>query len=280
MSGPTPSTSTQISKTELPEWVNNAGKSNYDEAVRIGNKPLEQYAGPRVAPMSDTTTQAFSIFKDALPTLGADTNAASGLFSEMSDPTKMIARANQYQNPYIDQVENKALDALDRSRVQSLMSNSDKAIKSKMFGGSRSAIVDAVTNAETANSAGILSAGLRKEGFDTANTLARNDISSAAQGLLATGETKQSNALKNLQALMSIGTAEQGQGQKVIDADMAKFDEARNKDTNALNLRMSALGMTPYNTSTTTNGTATQGSAGFDPAQFIMGLLSVGMGAF
>lgn len=278
MPGPTPSTSTQVVENKLPAWVDQAGQANYNEAVRIGEKPLEQYPGSTVAPMSQTTQQAISFFKDALPGLGADTAEASSIFRTMNDPEAMTSRIQSLLNPYIDNVENKALSALDRARTQALMANADKAIASKAFGGSRSAIVDAVTNAEFGNQAGILSAGLRKEGFDTASALAKELATTAGQGLLATGEQKQSSALKNLTALLQLGQTEQGQAQRELDADVAKFLERRDKDIADLNLRLATLGMTPYSTTQTTNTTSTEGSRGFDPATLILGLLSIGLG--
>lgn len=277
MGGGGKTTTTNISKTELPEWVNNAGKANYDEAVRIGDKPLQQFAGNYTADLTPTMREALTYLSANKGAGSAATSQAGSIFADMADPSKVNSRVQAYMNPWIDEVETKSLGALNDSRIQSLMGNADAAVKARSFGGTRSGIVDAVTNAETAKSAGLLSAGLRKEGYDTAMTNQRADAQSAGQGLLSTGDQQSSQYLKQIAALLQGGQVEQGNAQGKLDSDIAKFNEVQNKDIADLNLRMSALGMTPYNTSTTSTGT-TKSPSTFDPASLIMGILSLGLG--
>lgn len=279
MNHPRTTTTTNVSKTELPQWVNDAGKANYDTAVGIGNQPLQQYGGDMVADTSPVMRQALELLSGGVGAGNSEADAASGIFSKMANPTAMAGGVSSYMNPWIDNVETKAMGALEDSRQRSLMGNADAAVKSRAFGGSRSAIVDAVTNAESAKEAGILSAGLRKEGFDTAMAGQRQDLSTAGQGMLATSDQKKSNFMKDFASLFQGGQAEQQQAQSEIDANVAKFNEARDKPIRDLNLRMSALGMAPYNTSSTSTGSTTQPSS-FDPAQLIMGILSLGLGGF
>lgn len=47
-----PATTTNISKVELPAWVDNASQSNYAFAEQVANRPFEQYEGQRVAGLS------------------------------------------------------------------------------------------------------------------------------------------------------------------------------------------------------------------------------------
>jgi hypothetical protein len=61
--GQSPAQTQQISKVELPEWVNQASQSNYDLAKQVAGRPLEQYAGPQVAPTSPLTTQGYDFLK-------------------------------------------------------------------------------------------------------------------------------------------------------------------------------------------------------------------------
>ncbi len=277
MSGGGTTTTTNVSKTELPAWVNDAGKANYNEAVRIGDKPLTQFGGNTTADLQPVMREALQYLGDNRGAGTAATAQAGSIFSDMADPSKVGSRVNSYMNPYIDNVENKAMGALNDQRIQSLMGNADAAVKARSFGGTRSGIVDAVTNAETAKSAGLLSAGLRKEGFDTAMTNQRADAVGAGQGLLATGDQQSSDFMKKFSAMLQGGGVEQDNAQGKLDSDVSKFTEAQNKDIADLNLRLSALGMTPYNTSSTSTGKTTTPST-FDPAQLIMGMLSFGMG--
>jgi hypothetical protein len=277
MSGGGTTTTTNVSKTELPEWVNTAGKANYDTAVQIGNRPLQQFQGSTVADLSPTMRQALEFSRTGATTPNPYTAQAGGVFSRMGDPTAMNANIGAYMNPETANVENKALGALNDQRIQSLMGNADSAVKSRAFGGSRSAIIDAVTNSEAAKGAGVLSAGLRKSAFDNATQRQFQDMSTSGQGLLSTGDQYSNNFIKSLTALTQGGQIEQANAQGQLDDRVAKFNEVRDKDTNALNLRMSALGMTPYNTSSSSTGT-TKAPSTFDPAALIMGMLKLGMG--
>lgn len=275
MGGGGKTTTTTVNKTELPQWVNDAGKANYDYAKTIGGMP--QWTGSTLAPES-------SVMRDAIQYAGSNRDAgtqaandAYGMFTRLGSASAFSEDLPGYLNPYIGEVENKALGALDDSRRQSLMQNADNAVKARAFGGTRSGIVDAVTNAEAAKQAGILSSTLRKEGFDTAVTNRNNALSTAGQGLLSTSDTQTSNFLKNLQAMMQAGSADQTRSQAELDDQIGQYESGRNNAIENLNLRLNALGMTPYNTTTSGTSTTKQPSS-FDPASLILGVLSLGLG--
>src|SRR5690606_35191788 len=140
--------------------------------------PLQQYQGQRVA---------------ALP---GEINQASGIFNNLAN-TSSVDNVQKYINPQVAEVESKALGALEDQRVQAIMGNADRANAAKAFGGSRSAIVDAVTNSQTAKEAGILSAGLRRDSYDAA--LAASSADRAAQAgyannMLTTGALRGAHA--------------------------------------------------------------------------------------
>ena len=123
---------------------------------------------------------------------GASFDEAQGMFRGMNDlannfEAKSVTDYNvdDYLNPYINNVEDKALDALDRSRQMSIMSNASAAGAAKAFGGSRHGVVDAITNSEAAREAGYLSANLRKEGYDNAMGLIQGDRQNELDTMLA-----------------------------------------------------------------------------------------------
>jgi len=64
--GSTPATTQQVSKVELPEWVNTASQQNYDLAKQIAGRPLEQYTGQQVASPGAMTTQGYDAIHKAL----------------------------------------------------------------------------------------------------------------------------------------------------------------------------------------------------------------------
>jgi hypothetical protein len=361
MAPKTPSKTTQVTEVKLPAWVDAASQENYQLAKELGSKPFEQYQGDRVADTSAATKSAYDYFnKNVGGSQGtydqakAGYNDASGIFNQIGQSADALKGTNvnsgdvvskdvvakmlggmdlsQYMNPYIDNVETKALDSLDRTRTNAINANSSAAAAAKAFGGSRHGITDAVTNAEASREAGILSAGLRKDAFDAATGLATADInrqlstdfanrdstlaaqtgnrnaalqadlanqknvldtflaqtgakSNAAQGILSSasgigqiGQAEQDAKMKDFAGLMQMGQQQQMQSQAQIDADREKFDEARNYDLENLNLRLSALGMSPYGKTETTNKTTSAGSSGTDFGQMGMGLFSMLLG--
>lgn len=342
-----PSQTTQVQKVELPKWVDQAAQKNYALAEKLGNEPFKQYKGDRVADLDKLTQRginfastragdaqkgyndATSIFaginRDAgrlkNSTVNADTVNSGDVVAGMLRDTDL----SPYLNPYIDNVESKSLDALDRSRQKSLIQNSSAATSAGAFGGSRHGIVDAVTNSESARDAGLLSANLRKEGFDTATGLATQDINrqlgvdvgnrdarlnadlsnqdanlkadtfnaqnildtflaktgakqTAAGGIMDATAGGQAAKMQDFASLLQGGQIRQGQRQAEIDAKMDKFGELRNNKIDNLNLRLSALGMSPYGKTETTTKTGTSEQSGTDFGQMGMGIFSMLLG--
>lgn len=218
--GSQPAQTTQVSKVELPAWVNEASQSNYQLATDIANRPLQQYQGDTVAAPSTMTTQGYGM-------LGANANAPSGVTgidpinpTGQTDATRPIydqARSlltqsaspldiNPYLNPYTNEVEQRAIGNANTSLQQSLLANSDAARKAGAFGGSRHGVTEGVTTAEGIKGIGDLSARLRQAGFDTATSTAladRSGMRATAGGLLSTAGGLQNSMVTQQNSLQS-----------------------------------------------------------------------------
>ena len=225
---------------------------------------------------------------------------------------------SKYMDPYVSNVVQTGLDKLEAQRQQSIMGNADSAVKANAFGGSRQGITDAVTNAQSAIGAGQLSAQLMDQAFQNAQGAAKFDIGNlltAGQGNQTAGVTQRGqdysaaeanqnallkgtdqtlagatgmeslgndavkNVLQQYSMLSDAGSQQQTQAQNIIDANKAKFAEAQNYPTEQLNTLLSALGMTPYGKTQTTEGD-TKDTYSPDYAQSALGLLSIGAGLF
>lgn len=215
MGGGQEKSSTQVTKVELPKWVDDAAQENYRLAQSISWKPHQPYAGERVAGINPTTQSAieyltgnigknndsYSAAQNALsslmnfqpPTIGydrvgsRDTNVGQvGTNTVGSDlvradivSPKTVAASDltPYLNPQIDLVERNALDALDRQGILNQNALKSRAASSGAFGGSRQAIMEGILGSETARQAGDLSANLRSSSFDKAMEYLTGDIS-------------------------------------------------------------------------------------------------------
>lgn len=277
MGGSQPSHTTQTTRVELPEWVEEASEDNYNFAKSITGRPYNPYKGQTVAGTSQTTKDAYDFFRDTMGQGAPDRMRASELANKAAGGILGLDRS-AYMNPFTAEVEENALRNLDRQREISLMANSDKARAASAFGGSRHGVVDAITNAEATRSAGDLSAELRKAGFDTASGLMQQDIGNMFTGagaLLGGAESGDKKRLADFSALLGIGGQEQAQTQRELDDQYRRFLEKENHSLEDLNIRLSALGMSPYGKSETTNTTGKPASAGTDFAQMGLGILSL-----
>ncbi len=209
----TPAKTDQVSKVELPAWVNEASQSNYGLAKDIAGRPLQQFEGQTVATPSTMTTQGYDAIKSGF---GAEAplyqqasalqDKGTGLFDKSAatlDRTSPLydEAANVYRgttgnldiqpflNPYTQEVEQNAIRNANTSLDRNLLGVSDAARKSGAFGGSRGEIESALTRTEGIKGIGDLSAKLRQAGFDTATATALADRTSkqaGASGLLST----------------------------------------------------------------------------------------------
>ena len=266
-----PATTQQTSKVELPKWVEQASQENYELAKQVSGRPFETYSGQRVAAPSDMTNQGYGILRDQTGSETGMFNDAADIFKRTSGPMDVTS----YLNPYTNEVEQRAIGNANTSLTQQLRSVSDQARKAGAFGGSRAAVESGVTRAEGVRGIGDLSAQLRQAGFDVAsrNALAdRTGMQAGAQGLLSTAAGKQGARISDVSALLGAGAAETGSRQKLIDAEMAKFEEARNYPVEQLNMRLAALGMSPYGKTETANKTATSEKTGTDWATLGLGV--------
>jgi len=285
MASKQPAHTTQTTEVKLPAWVDAASKENYDYAKQLGSAAFNPYKGDRVADTSPLMKQAYDL-------ISKNSGKAAGIFEGMAtdasnfDPGTIAGTdLSQYMNPYTSEVIDKSLADMDKTRAQALMSNASAAQKAGAFGGSRHGIVDAVTNAESAEAAGLLSSQLRSGAYDKAVASAQQDIANrtntftskqGAMGNAATG--MQESSLKDFAGLMQGGMQQQAQSQAEIDSAREIHDEKRNFDLENLNLRLSALGMSPYGKSEATDKKTSGGSSGTDIGQLGLGVFSLLLG--
>lgn len=238
--------STVTNKTELPAWLEGPVKQNISIADQIASRPYEAYGGPMTAGFTGDQTAAFDATRNAvgmsMPTFDAAINTVS--------PLTQFGAQNlmEYANPFINQVENNALAAVDRTRMAALNQNAQNAQRAGAFGGSRQAITDALTNAESARQAGDLSANLRMQGFNTAASLAQNAAGirqNAANALAGLGSAQQQAAYTDAGALENIGQKQQAYQQQLLDEAYARWAEQRNYPIDMLNLRIGATSSVP-----------------------------------
>lgn len=306
MGSKSPSQQTVTQKTQLPAWVKQAGKQEYNNIVDLtgsGNNFVNPFDDPNnpnapgvlggpwtgtgVAPQSADTQSAYGLVRNGYNS-GASTlnNAVSttqgavqpGNIPQVNAGSFLTGNIDAYMSPYIQNVENAALDNMDRQRLQALNKTADAARSAGAFGGSRQGVMEGVTNAETARSMGELSANLRNQGFNTGAGLMTQDLNRAltaaqsnqgaavdmsktgVQAGIALGNlgmAQQQNALQGAAALQGSGSAQDAYAQSLL-ADRARLYELfRQSAFESPNIRQQYLTGTPYGQTTQATGPAT-----------------------
>jgi len=300
MSGDTPSAQTVTNKTELPPWLEDITKENISKATAIADRPYEAYTGKTLAGFSPEQERAFKIIEEGVgrtaPAFEAAQNAA--LYGSFYQPEKVQAGSfltgdiSGYMNPYVANVENRAIDAANRALQQEKNAIAANAAQARAFGGSRQGIAEGVAAAETARNVGDLSAELRSRAFDTATALQAGDYDRALKAAQANQEagligastnitgastlgdlTTKAQQGRQLEAALveNVGMQRQAQEQTALDEAYARWLEKRNYPIEGLNLRLSATSATPYGSTQTQ--TKTGGPTG---NSFLTGIGGVG----
>lgn len=310
--GSRPQTVVQETRTNMPQWEQDARAETFAFGRDISNRPLQQYNGPVVADFNSDQLAAMQRARDVQGQGAAQIGGARNLTYEVAGRGPMMVQPNfgaervqagnflgapveAYINPQTDLIESRGIDALNRQRLQALNAVGSRATGAGAFGGSRHAVMEGVTNAEAARAAGDLSANLRGQAFDRATALIQADQNRALQagvsnqqaGLTANSQNlaamqgnqqayQADNALdlqaasslgnlasteaqltsREIALLDAVGQQRYGQDQARIDADMARFYEARDYDLQRLNTRLGAIAGTTANYGSTSTQTS------------------------
>jgi hypothetical protein len=284
MGGSTTTQDTQQQQTtQLPPWINDAAQQNYAFAQNVAMQPLQQYQGQMVPDVSPQMQQAWNTAATSgnagMPQFNAATAGFAGALGQtpMSvDPqTLRGADLSAYLNPYTQNVIDKTLPIMQQQLALSQNQQQNAANSAKAFGGSRQGIQQGVTQAQGAQGMAQMAAQLNQANYGQAVQGAQYDISNnltsqqnnqaaaqakinsdilASSGLASTG-TDIMNQANNAFTMQNTAGAEQmGQAQAVINAQQQKFNQAVNYPQQQMGILQSALGMTPYGTSTTGTG--------------------------
>ena len=268
-----------ISQTQLPPWINQAAQQNYGLAQNIANRPLTQYQGQQVADIGPQTQQAWNLAAQS-GGAGADQYNASqaGFLTAAGTPATQVnaqqlsnTNLQPYMNPFTQSVINSTLPIMQQQNALSQNQQANQANSANAFGGSRQGIQQGVAQAQGAQNIGQMAAQLNQANFSQAQAAATGDISrnlqaqqgnqqanqaninsliSAAGGLGTLGSQAQQNQRQQFLELSTAGAQQQQQAQNQIQANVGQFNQANAYPGTQLGILQSALGMTPYGSTT------------------------------
>jgi hypothetical protein len=286
------------SATTLPDWVTNQAQSNLARANTVADNLGQPYSGPRVANLNEgqqaSIDELWNNRNMSQPGYAAAQSTLNGLQS--FNPAMINAGQlsntdlSPYMNPFTQNVIDASMKTMDQQRRQGINSIGDQAAGSKAFGGSRHGVAEGVLNAQSALGAGQLASGLNMQNFQQAQGAAGQDIASrfaadsanqqaglqgagvrmnAANSGAAVAGQGQESAMNGLMAALSGYGLRQQETQANMDANRQVYEEQRQYPVQQLSLLQSALGQTPYGS--TTSGTQAQSLPGGDGTSKALG---------
>jgi hypothetical protein len=227
------------------------------------------------------------------------------------------ADINKYMDPFNEQVVSNTMRDMQRGAAQNQQGISDQARGAGAWGGSRFAVQQAVQQAEDTKNQGSMAAQLRSSAYNNATGLVQQDNASALQAALANQQSGLTTEAQRLQSRIAnqnaglsaanlrlqggqlasqiggqyaqtgaqnalltnqFGANQRSIEQAKLDAGYNEFMRGQQYPQDMMNMRLAALGMTPYNKTTTGSMTGFTSQAG-GSSNPMMQALGVGMTA-
>lgn len=253
MSGGGSKTETSVQRLELPEWINRGSEQVWNEARRAAaSNPITAYTGALAPGSNASLDQAGNMARSNAGAGQADLDrarqlteaGASGSVGRVSHQDWDSGQASRYMNPYQEQVQQRTLDLMHRQNAQELDSIGDAAQRSRAYGGTRHAVLEAETRGNQnrnmldylaqSNESGYNDAYSRfsgdrssRQGAEATNAnLAGQDFARtmAAGGQFANiGNQSNSMSRADIDTLLRSGLIDQETAARMIDGDYQEF---------------------------------------------------------
>jgi hypothetical protein len=150
----------QTTTYQIPEYFKEIQERTLRRAETESQKPFQAYQGQRVAQLTPSEQQAGDIF-------GQQILPQAGQLAAIGAQTFTPAMAQQYMNPYENQVVTSALGDVERAYQGQQRALSSQAIGAGAFGGGREGVQRGVLGGEYLRQVGDVSGRLRQAGFES-----------------------------------------------------------------------------------------------------------------
>ena len=206
----------------------------------------DAYQTAAYAQAADPTT-GLGAYQPYLAKAGTAADAAGGLTGTGAGTG--AGSIQSYMSPYQQQVIDASLADYDAQAAKSRLNLGAQAVGAGAFGSGRQGIAEAEFDALSNRGRGTLQAGLRQSGFNQAQQSRQQDLqnqmglSNLQSGL---GGTAQGFAQSQIAGLGTLGSAQQGQNQAVLDSQRQFAQMAVDDPRRRLNMLGQGIsGLTP-----------------------------------
>ena len=233
---------------DIPEYFKEIQERTLRRGEKEFSKPYEAYKGQRVAELDPYEIQAGNIYQNQILPQSGQLAGIGQEIADVSARTYDTATAQEYANPYEDQVISGALADLREAYGQTQKSMNASAIGAGAFGGSRQGIENVLGAERFIDTAGDTSARLRQAGFESGANRFMQDRSTQMSGLGAKlgAAQNQIGALQQASAgLAGFGTQARGIAQAGLAEGYRDFIEEREFGGNQVKQMIGALSGAP-----------------------------------
>jgi hypothetical protein len=219
---------------DIPEYFKEIQERTLRRAETESQLPFQAYQGQRVAPLTAAERQAGNIYsQQILP--------QAGQLAQIGAQTFTPAMAQQYMNPYENQVVTSALGDVERAYQGQQRALSSQAIGAGAFGGGREGVQRGVLGGEYLRQVGDVSGRLRQAGFESGAQRFAADRASQLGG----AQAQLASLAGASSGLAQFGSQERGIEQAGLTEAFRDFVEQQGFEQNQINQVIGALSGAP-----------------------------------
>jgi hypothetical protein len=219
---------------DIPAYFKEIQERTLRRAETESQQPFQAYTGQRIAPLTATEQQAGDIYsQQILP--------QAGQLAAIGAQTFTPAMAQQYMNPYENQVVTSALGDVERAYQGQQRALSSQAIGAGAFGGGREGVQRGVLGGEYLRQVGDVSGRLRQAGFESGAQRFAADRASQ----LGSAQAQLASLAGASSGLAQFGSQERGIQQAGLTEAFRDFVEEQGFEQNQINQVIGALAGAP-----------------------------------
>lgn len=245
----TPSTQTVTQKTEIPQYLQDAGLSNVNTATDIAARPYTTYTGQQVADLTPAQTTAL----DQVATNDTGSPLAGTYDSAIDRTSKTLepSAVKDWMSPYVDQALTPTLRSIYQKGDAAAKVIDTKATGAGAFGDARTGVEQGENTRNTATLAADATATGYDKAYNNAVLAAGAAYTDNLTGALDTSKiaTDKSKYLTDTtNDLLAAGKVQQTQDQSGLTTAYNDYLNQLNYPIEMLNVKESAATNTPYST--------------------------------
>ena len=219
---------------DIPAYFKEIQEKTLRRADVESQQPFQAYTGQRIAPLTAAEQQAGDIYsQQILP--------QAGQLAAIGAQTFTPAMAQQYMNPYENQVVTSALGDVERAYQGQQRALSSQAIGAGAFGGGREGVQRGVLGGEYLRQVGDVSGRLRQAGFESGAQRFAADRASQ----LGSSQAQLASLAGASSGLSQFGSQERGIQQAGLTEAFRDFVEQQGFEQNQINQVIGALAGAP-----------------------------------